>query len=210
MPLTPAQKTALKADIAANTNTIPVGQPWTNSFANAQINAIPNDSGGNATIAGWYSQVASPDFNVLRSNVPTDDIYDAITWANYTPQDVPDNTVTYQNRAMLCQTKQINLQLLLQGRTTFNAGKLTQRSGLNDATTNLPSGASGASRSGGWTAILPILRRLALRIEKLFAVQTSGVGVVNAGDLGATTNPALLIYEGTISGDDVEQARNLP
>lgn len=199
MALTTAQLQTLKADIAANTNTI----------NGVQIKDMPNSGDANFAVASWYSQVASPDFFVFRSNVPTAEIFDQVTWANFTPADVPDNTVVWSNRSLACQGKQFNLQILLQGQGSFNAGRITQRAGLNDATTNLPSGAGGASRSGGWATILNILRRQALRIEKLFAVQTSGVGV-NAGDaLGATTNPALLVFEGIVSGTDIEAARSL-
>ena len=129
-------------------------------------------------------------------------------WANYTPADAPDSSVTWSNRSLACQGKQFNLQLLTQGRTVFNASKVTLRAGLNDCTTNLPSGTSGASQSGGWANILTILRRAASNIEKLFAVQTSGVGT-NAGQaLGGTTNPALMNFEGSVTYQDILNAWN--
>lgn len=177
--------------------------------ASSDLNVFPNNSDGAVEIAKRLNLDASPDFNVFRSSVSAAEIFDQVTWANYTPQDTPDNTVTWSNRSLACQGKQFNLQILLQSQAAFNAGRIQLRAGLNDATTNLPSGASGASRSGGWAGILPILRRKATRAEKLFAVQTSGVGV-NAGDaLGATTNPGLLGFDGTVSGNDVDQARAL-
>lgn len=40
--LTPSQLATLKAHIAANTSTIPTGQPWTGSFGGTQVNAVPN------------------------------------------------------------------------------------------------------------------------------------------------------------------------
>ena len=177
MALTSAQLTTWKADIASNVNTV----TW--QGAPTAINALPTTTDAYDAIAKWYNLLASPD---------------------YTPQDTPDNTVTWTNNSLACQGKQFNLQILLQGKTTFDASKINLRAGLNDATTSLPSGAAGASKSGGWTNILPILRRKASNIEKLFATQTSGVGV-NSGDaLGATTNPALMGFEGTVTFRDLE------
>jgi hypothetical protein len=194
MALLDSQLAALKAAILAD----PV------------LSQLDGSADSNEAIAAAFSLDADPDYYVWRTDVPVESILDAITWANYTPADAADNTVTYQNRAMLCQTKQINLQLMLQGRSTFDAGKPTLRGGLNDATTNIPSGASGASRSGGWAAILPTLKRKARRVEKLYSAAGSGVGNVGGDARGASTNPDVLAYEGALGRDDVDRARNLP
>ncbi len=191
--LTPAQLATLKADIAANND----------------LSSKPNNDDGAFAIAALYNQPASPDFFVFRADVPASEIFDQVTWANFTPADAPDNTVTWSNRSLACQGKQFNLQIMLQGQPSFNAGRVQLRAGLNDATTNLPSGTSGASRSGGWTGILPILRRLAKRGEKIFAVATTGVGT-GTGALGATGNPGLMVFEGDITIGDVQAARALP
>lgn len=201
--MTPQQLTALKNDIAANNNQLTIG-----SSPPTAIKDLPNNGDINFEIANWYNGVASPDFNVFRTSVSMDDIFDQIIWANFTPQDVADGTALWTNRSLACQGKQFNVQIMLQGRIAFNATKINQRAGLNDATTNIPSGASGANKSGGWAGILVILRRLANRVEKLFAVQTSGVGVTGGDALGAATNPALMAVEGKITGDDVTAARN--
>lgn len=209
MPLTTAQLTTLKADIAANNTTIPAGIPDAGSFVGTAIKNIPvGNTDGAYAIASWYRQTASGPFYVLRTDVDVAEIFDQVNWANYTPADAPDNTVTWSNRSLACQGKQFNLQLLTQGRTVFNASKVTLRAGLNDCTTNLPSGASGASQSGGWANILNILRRAATNIEKLFAVQTSGVGTNSGNALGATTNPALMNFEGAITYQDILNAWN--
>lgn len=192
MALTSAQLTALKADIAAT----------------PAIASKPNTADGNIEVADYYNQFASPDYFVWRSDVGVDEIFDKITWANFTPQDAPDATVIWSNRSLACQGKQFNLQTMLSGRSAFNAGKATLRGGLNDATTNLPSGSGGASRSGGWATILPILSRKSRRVEKLLAVATSGVGNNGADARGASTNPDLLTFEGTLTYTDIEQARN--
>lgn len=190
--LTTEQLAALKAAILAD----PI------------LSQLDGSTDSNAAIASAFNLAASPDYYVWRTNVSIDSLLDQITWANYTPADAADNTVLYQNRAMLCQTKQMNLQLMLQGRTVFNAGKASLRGGLNDATTNLPSGASGANRPGGWVGILPVLKRRATRAEKLYSVVGSGVGNAGGDARGASTNPDVLVFEGSISTGDVDAARN--
>lgn len=194
--LTNQQKIDLAADIAANTNTAP--------GTTGQIKNLAQNADNAFAVAAWYSGVAFPNYFVWSDAVSVDDIEDAVTWANYTPADAADSTVLYQNRAMLIQTKQLNLQLLLQGKQTFDATKKNRRAGLNDATTNLPSGASGVNRSGGWAGILPVLSRVATNAEKLFAVDDgAGIGNTTTDPRGASTNPDLAAYEGGLSDADV-------
>lgn len=69
MPLTSEQKTALKADIAANTNVIASGQ-----YAGTQVNAVPNGPDGHFAIAAWYNAKATPDFFIYRTRVPMNEI----------------------------------------------------------------------------------------------------------------------------------------
>ena len=205
--LTAAQNTLLKTDIAANTAT--VVHP---DLGTVQIKDIRADDGtGQNVIAAWYNQTASPDYFVWDTQVNTDLIADGITGANYSQVDVPDLTSAplFTSRGMILQTKQMNLQVLLQGRTTLNASKKNIRAWLNDATTNLPSGANGASRSGGWSTILPVLFRKANRIEKVLAVDDGpGIGNTVTDPRGASTNPDVTTYEGVISGTDVNIAMN--
>lgn len=77
MPLTSAQKTTLKTDIAANTNTV--------LYAGVQtaINALPNNTDANFAIADWYNQTASPAWTVWRTNIPVKDVKTAIVWTEY-------------------------------------------------------------------------------------------------------------------------------
>lgn len=71
-------------------------------------------------------------------------------------------------------------------------------------------GAGGANR----THIFNVVRRLATRIEKLFAVVVTSPPANtgnNSGDArGATTNPDVLGFSGSVTGNDVSNARNLP
>jgi hypothetical protein len=78
MALTTSQLTALKAAIAANTNTIPAGHPWSGAFVGQQINTLANGSDQNAAIAGWYNLQASPSFTVWKTNVSLTEIGDKI------------------------------------------------------------------------------------------------------------------------------------
>ena len=84
MSLTTAQLATLRADIAAD----------------GVLNAIPNTPDGAYAIADAYNLLAVPTFTVWCSTVATDDIFNAISWANLTPNDAPDTTQQWLNRAM--------------------------------------------------------------------------------------------------------------
>jgi hypothetical protein len=182
MALSPAQLAALKADI----------------IADGALNAIPNSSDGNYAIAAAYNLDAAPVFTVWRSTTPADDVFNGITWANLTPNDAPDASQAWLNRALACQGKQFNVQTMLSGRTTVASGKINIRAGFQDALTNVPSGAAGAAVSAGWVTVRDGMKRNATRAEKLFAT----------GGNGAFATPADLVLEGRISLQDVTDARN--
>lgn len=204
--LTAAQKTTLKANFIANTATIPAGQPWTNQFAGVQVKDLPNDSSGNATAAGWYSQVASPDFIVWR-DLPMETVANLAVLANMTPVDsVPasgnttqatNDLLNWSARSLACQGKQFNFQNLTIGRSTAPMKRSGYRAAIQDCLTNLPAGMNGALVAAGWTAIRDAAKFLALRIEQVLATGT-----------GSTASPADMSYEGTIASDDIEAARN--
>ena len=196
MALTAAQLTTLGNDIAANTNTAP--------GTSGAIKDLAHDADNAFAVAAFYNLFPASDYFGWRDDVPIGDVYNTVTWANYTPQDPADSTVLYQNRALLCQTKQMNLQLLLQGRTTFDAGRTNLRTGLNDATTSIPSGAGGINKSGGWANILPNLSRKLMNGEKVFAFD-DGVGTGNTitDPRGASTNPDGVGYKGLIDPADI-------
>ena len=201
MALTPAQLLLLKADILANVATIPAGQPWTNGFAGVAVNAVPNSGDGNATVAGWYSQKAIPDWIVWR-DVPMEDILNLITFANMTPLDAvpttPDLTVqVWIARSLACQGKQFNLQNLTIGRTTAPMEAANYRAALQDALTGLPAGAAGAIIAANWAGVRDAAKFTALRVEKVLSTGT-----------GSTASPADLGYEGTVTADQIEAARS--
>jgi hypothetical protein len=209
MPLTSAQLATLKAAIAANTATIPAGQPWTGGYAGQAINALPNGGDANAAIAGWYNLPASPAWTVWR-DLPMEAVLNTITFANMTPADsVPANpdlaVQVWIARSLSCQGKQFNLQNLINGRTMAPMRKSNYRAALQDCLTNIPAGASGALLAANWVGVRDGSKSSATNAEKLLQVP---------GGLGTAGAPSDLTYDqtydGPITGADVEAARNLP
>ncbi len=183
MALSSAQKATLKADI----------------LADAAANAFYS-IGDLYGLAGYYNALTSPAFYGYRTAIPANEVFDGVLWANFTPSDtVPTDTALnnaiFQSRQLACQTKQMNLQTMLTGRDAIDGSKANIRSGLQDALTNIPSGANGATRSAGWTTVRDgVLARLSNRLEKLFA--TGGNGSTPA-------TAATLVVEGDLSTADL-------
>ncbi|MES2323279.1 MAG: hypothetical protein V4633_13525 [Pseudomonadota bacterium] len=165
--------------------------------ADPVLNARPNTSDGADAIATALNLAASPDFFVWQTSMPTQSLFDAIVWANLTPSGAPDGTATWTNLALACQGKQFNIQTMLTGRESINPSKVNIRTGLQDALTQVPSGAAGASRSAGWTTVQIAMQRKATRAEKVLATGT-----------GTAVSPALLGFEGQVSYQDVLDARS--
>lgn len=175
--MTPAQYTTLKSLADAD------------QTASALI-AQGNDIG----LADWMNAPTSQ--YIWRQYTPTDDVFDAIVWANLTPIDAPDGTALWTNRALLCQAKQINLQIMLQGKERIATAKATTRAGLSDALLNVPSGASGATQSAGWAAVKSVISRIGTRAEMALAT--------GAGTQGSPSAPS---FDGTISAYDAQMIR---
>lgn len=153
-------------------------------------------NGDDYAIAAWCNSDASPAYKVWNTATATAIIYDAISWGNMTPGDAPDATVTYTNRALAAQAKQINLQTLLQGRESISTGKSSIRTGLQDALTDLPTGTAGALRSGGWSAVKSAIQRNATNAEKVLATGS-----------GTPSSPSDLSFEGKVTPDEASLLR---
>lgn len=186
--LTPAQKTTLKNHVAANTNTVSV-----NGGTPVAINTLPINGDTLQVIAAWYNLTAAPEYRVWRHDVSVSEILDKVNYTNFTPNDDPNQSTAtlaqvWENRAMLIQIKQRNLQLLLQGLERFNATKGTLRNGLQDCTESLPSGNNGNARNGGWTNIQPVLSRPVTNAERLYSTGTGSTAVPGTldADFGGT------------------------
>lgn len=198
MPLTAGQLASLKADIAANVNTV------TNAGGSVAINALPNNSDANFSIAQWYNQAAAGPFVVWR-DVPMETVLGLISYASMTPADaVPssnalDALLIWQARSLACQGKQFNLQNLTIGRSVAPMKRANYRTAMQDCLTNIPAGAGGNTIAANWTGVRDAAKFSATNAEKLFATGT-----------GSTGSPADLSFEGAITMSDVETARNLP
>lgn len=152
-------------------------------------------AGDGYSLKEWCNTASA--VSVWRTDAQVSSIIDAISWANYTPNDAADNTATYTNRALLAQTKQINLQMMLQGRQTIDASKSNIRAGLRDAVIQLPTGAGGqmttAGGAGGVT-VLNACTRLANNAEAVLAAPAQKTGTVSA---------QILTFEGSVDDSDV-------
>lgn len=169
--------------------------------ATPELAAKPNIADGNSEIAQAMNQPASPAFIVWNEAASLDAVQEAVKWANLTPADAPDGSGTWANRSLACQGKQFNLQMILTRPSGFLRGDLTRvRDGLQDALTNVPSGASGAPVDAGWlgaTGVRVALQRSATVAEK----------VLSSGN-GTQGSPAAMTFIGRLSIDDVTMARN--
>lgn len=163
--LTPSQLATLKAAIIADANLAALRAAHDTQGITDYLNA-------DGALAVW------------RTAVPTKVLFDQIVWANLTPSDAPDGSQTWQCRSLACQGKQFNLQLIFASRETIDPSKVNVRAGLQDALTNVPSGAGGATVSAGWVNVRTAMQRVATNCEAIFA---------NTG-----ASPASLVVEGEI------------
>ena len=199
MALSNAQLQALKTAITGNPT-------WA---------AFPQTTDGYIALAQTLNQTAAPTFTVWRTEVPTTTIMDAIDFSKYTPNGALDDAtlstqlIATQRQAQLLaiQTKQMNLQMMTQGRQTLDASKPNIRSSLRDAVIQLPAGAGGAAVTAAGASGVNVLNactRAATEAEKILAVASSG------SDTTGSVTARVLGFEGFLSGQDVEAARNLP
>lgn len=159
MPLTTAQATTLKADIAANLD----------------LSAIPNSYDGALDIARLYNLEAAPAFTVWKTNVPIGTVGKAFNGAELAG-------LTTANQSRL----QTIAHYLIDG---VNPSLLDNRMFFDDVF----SGTGGATTRA---SLLAVWKRPATRIEKLFSTGT-----------GTVLSPATMTLEGTISYQDVFEAR---
>lgn len=178
--------------------------------------APPGGDGDTGAILSLLN--ATAPYYVLRTDAPVQDILDNILWANYTPNVTITTAITQQTAAQCaaasgyCDNKQFNLQIMLQGRDTFNATKKSQVNGLKDATTALPTGNNFNAKDAGWTGIIPVLQRQATYAEKLFAVVSTVTALQNVASArgtqydGTNGNPDVMTVQGALQLSDVQAA----
>ena len=169
-----------------------------------ELAAQPLTSDGAFAIAAVLNAAASPAFTVWNPTASIDQVQDAVKWANLTPADpVPtsgaDAIATWTARSLSCQGKQFNLQMLLTRPSGTIRGDLSLiRTALQDALSNVPSALGGGGQDAGWSpnGVRLALQRTALLVEKILATGT-----------GTAVSPATMSYVGTLTYQDVEQAR---
>lgn len=192
MALTTSQNAALRAAILAD----PV------------LSQIPIGGDGDITIAEAFNQPSSPQVMVWRNDAPVQAIFDTFNWGAFTPTDtMPESNVDqasiqrYVARLLAIQTKQMNLQLMLQGKETVDATLANFRSGLRDALIAVPSGVNGAgvvvAGASAANALTACTRR-ATRAEALFVSGPAQTGSVTA---------SLMTFIGELTPADVNTAR---
>lgn len=181
--MTPAQLTTLKAAIAAET---------------APTFVTLRQAGNEQGMADYYN--ADSGTVVWQTAAPVSAVQDAVDYTAYTPNGTIDGTAALTNRLLAAQTKQINLQLMLQGKTTLDATPSRVRGALLDATTNLPTGTGGALQSAAGVdgvRVLNALTRPATRGERLYTASATTTGTVSAFRLS---------FEGAITAQDISDA----
>lgn len=148
--------------------------------ASGDLNAFPNDSDGAFGIAALLNQPASPAFYVWRTSVPIDEIMqNGFDWTRV------DNLTVGKARIW---DWMMRTALLNPSRANVRAGVLAVFGTAGDLATRL--------------ATFTHCQRTATRIEKLFA---TGAGTTTTEQ---GVGPAVMAFEGNVSYQDVDVARN--
>ena len=152
--------------------------------ADPVLAAYPNNSDGNFAISQAYTLTASPDFWVWKTYVTKADLVNSTG---------PDGTTfTWVGNGFITRSagEQSAWRELFNGTNAVNAAQANVRQAFAD----IFSGTGNAALNR--THLLAVGRRKASRVEKLFAAGT-----------GSTASPAVMGFEGTLSYQDVEAAR---
>lgn len=187
-------------------------------LADPALAAQPMTSNGALAIAQALNTPSSPAFAVWRTDTDVSALLDAVDFAKYTPTAGVTGAESEPQLSrkigwlLELQTKQINLQVLTQGRQTLNTSRPNVRGGLRDAVIQLPSGAldgngkPALTTAGGNNAatLLAICTRNATEAERILALASSG------SDTTGVTTARVMGFEGAVTSDDVQQARELP
>lgn len=153
--------------------------------ADAQLNALPNDTDGCQTIANAFNLVNSPDWWVWKTS---------LTLAEATQDTSVDGTTFSWTQFISRTVQEQNGWLAMWGaQGRVNPSLPNVRQGFLDIFSG-----NQAAPIAQRTHLAAVGRRKARRAEKLY---TTGAGTA--------TNPALLDYEGFIDWQDVNAARNL-
>jgi hypothetical protein len=151
------------------------------------LSLLPLNDDAAFTIAAAYNAVASPDHWAWRTKV---------TKKEFTQTAGPDGTTfNWTGNGFITRSagEQAAWQELFNGEQAINPSLANVRQAIADILSG--TGNAAANR----THMLAVGRRKVTRAEKLFATGT-----------GSTASPAIMSFEGTISFQDVAQARAFP
>lgn len=153
--------------------------------ADSALSSQPNNSDGAFVIAAAMNLAASPDFWVWRTNVAKNELTNSVS--------SDGTTFTWVGNGFITRSagEQTAWQELFNGTQTINASLPNVRQAFADIFSG--TGNAAANR----THLLTVARRKATRAEKLFATGT-----------GSTASPGVLTFEGALSFQDVQDARN--
>ena len=157
-------------------------------IADPVLNAYPNNSDGNTAIALAYDAVAAPDFWVWRTRVSK---------REYTNEASVDGTLfNWTGTGYIGRSagERDAWRELFNEQGFVNPSMANVRQAVQD----IFSGATPPAPANR-THLLTVSRRKTTRIEKLLATGT-----------GSTASPATMGFEGSLTYQDVEVARNLP
>lgn len=153
-------------------------------LANQVLSAFPLSNAGSYEIAKLYNLPASPAFWAWRTSVNEQDIVS---------KPGPDATTwSWSVYIARSQGERDAWARIFNSSHSCNPSLENVRLAFSD----IFSGASGAAQRTHLTAVC---RRLTTRIERLLATGT-----------GSTLSPGLLGYQGPVTSDDIQYARELP
>ena len=156
-------------------------------LADATLNAHPQTPDGAAAIAMAYNLPATPNFWVWRTVVTQSELVNTTS--------VDATTFTWVGNGFITRStgEQAAWRELFGDQGSVNAA-LPQ---VRQAFTDIFSGTGNAAANR--THLAAVARRLATRAEKLFAAGT-----------GSTVSPAVMGFEGLVTLQEVQDARQLP
>ena len=153
-------------------------------LADPVLSTYPNNSDGNFAIAAAYNLQAVPDFWVWKSRVTQEESVGVVS--------VDGTSWSWTAYISRSQGERDGWREMFADTGAINPSYPNVRQGLAD----IFSGAGGAAQR---THLLAVSRRKATRVEKLLATGT-----------GSTASLATMGFEGNLSYQDVQDARNLP
>jgi len=144
-------------------------------LADPVLNAFPQTPDGADAIAKLYNLNATPDFYVWKTSVSTDEVRKSIVWLEYLASSVSEKSA---------------FELMLSN-GVIDPSDVNVRDGIEKIFGN-------QNQQTTRDNLISLSKRLATRVEKLFAVGT-----------GTVPTPATMGFEGKLTYQDVDSARSL-